>query len=166
MLTYAGMPVHSRNILIGDLQTICLPNRLRLSKVVWMSWDSGYSRGWAMTAIISSAGQTGACPAKTPGYSVLQLGEQPCRQGSGGGSCSQAEQHMSASPLAVASLVELLMLMAAKNMSITINSRTFRAVVFNSELDMMFSPFNESGCCDANDGEEFVSRKYHRISVG
>lgn len=47
---------------------------------------------------------------------------------------------MSASPLAVASLVELLMPVAARNMSMIINSKTFRAVVFNGELDMVFSP--------------------------
>jgi hypothetical protein len=47
---------------------------------------------------------------------------------------------MSASPLAVASLVELLMPVAARNMSMITNSKTLRAVVFNGELYMMFSP--------------------------
>jgi hypothetical protein len=47
---------------------------------------------------------------------------------------------MSASPLAVASLVDELMPIAAKNMSMITKSKTFRAVVFNGELDMMFSP--------------------------
>jgi len=61
---------------------------------------------------------------------LLQLGEQPCRQGGGGLSLSQAEQQISGSLLATAGFTALPML----------NSKSFRAVIFTDGLDMVFSP--------------------------
>jgi hypothetical protein len=56
----------------------------------------------------------------------LQLGEQPCRQISGGFSTSQTEQQGIASLLAMAGFVTLLRLIAARLMSMTTISMIFR----------------------------------------
>jgi hypothetical protein len=71
---------------------------------------------------------------------LLQLGEQPCRQGGGGLSPSQAEQQISGSLLATAGFTALPMLRAARNINMTTNSKSFRALIFTDGLDMIFSP--------------------------
>lgn len=68
---------------------------------------------------------------------LLQLGEQPCRQASGGLSPSQAEQQISGSLLATAGFTALPMLRAARNINMTTNSKSFRAFVFTDGLDMV-----------------------------
>jgi hypothetical protein len=88
----------------------------------------------------------------------LQLGEQPCRQASGGFSTSQAEQQISGSALAAVCFVRLLILRAARKMIMTANRISFRASVFTRELDMINSPLSKR-LIGAGELERPVGRK-------